>query len=225
MQDNELIASFEPKLAGYVLVLAFDDMEEMLLEQERIQASHRLEVDDEGTPLPQVSTLWMGQSQFGERHLMAGQIRVGALVASEAGLEETRVARQGWARNRMQQNSMIPAGRGMSQAWHPSSEQMDMLNKWALEVVERNPAGRAEWVKRIKVSTAREGYNHFAADQDRPDLQFGGTNGGRAFSAAVQSMFPDDVAVLRSDGGHPYIHGLVRRQGVNPRYFKCSSAP
>jgi hypothetical protein len=220
MQDNELLASFEPKLVGYVMVLAFDDLEEMLLEQERIQANHRQVRDDEGNLLPQVDTLWMGQSQYGERSMMAGQIRLGALIASEAGITEIQQARKAWAQSRMQQNSMLPAEQGMSEAWHPSTEQMDMLAQYTQHVVEPNPAGRANWTKRIKVSVARAGFNEFAQDQGRPDLQFTGSNGGKAFSAALQSLFPDEVAVLRSAGGHPYVHGLRRREDANPRYFR-----
>ena len=222
MQDNELLASFEPRLAGYVLVMAFDDLEELLLEQERIQANHRQERDAEGAMLPQVETLWMGQSQVGQRSLMADEIQLLGLIASTAGLKEIEEARRGWARSRMQASAMLESKRGVSLAWAPSTEQMDMLEKYALEVLEPNPAGNGEGSPRIKLHLAREGFNWYCKDHDRPDLQFVGTAGGRAFSAVLQTMFPDDAAVRRGEGNNPYMHGLRRKSGVNPKYFKRS---
>lgn len=220
MEDNELIASFEPTGRGWVLVMAFDDLEELLLEQERIQALHRADRDEEGTVLPQVETLWMGQSQFGMRHLMNGQVATGLLVSSVANLEETASARRAWAQKRMQTSSAITVGRGMSASWNPSTDQMDMLERWAEDCIEPDPAGSEEWTKRIKVSVAREGFKQYALDRDRPDLSFEGSNGGKAFAAVIKQMFQGAVAVRRSDAGHPYLHGLKRRDGVNRRYFK-----
>jgi hypothetical protein len=221
MEDNELIASFEPKLKGWVLVLAFDDLEEMLLEQERIQSLHRQERDDEGAPLPQVEALWMGQSQFGQRSMMANQIRMGVLIASEAGLKEVAEARRAWAQSRMQATSMLPAQQGRSEAWHPSVEQIDMLEKWAAECLEPHPAGGEEWTPRIKTHIAREGFNWYCVDHKRPDLQLLGTSGGRAFSGAIQSLFPKVAIARRGEtGNNVYIHGLKRRDGVNPKYFR-----
>jgi hypothetical protein len=220
LEDNELIASFEPEVKGYVLVLAFDDLEEMLLEQERIQALHRADRDEEGAALPQVETLWMGQSQFGRRSMMGGQVAVGALVSSEAGLEEIATARRAWAQKRMQASSAITVGRGMSASWNPSTEQMDMIERWAEDCIEPDPAGSEEWTKRIKVSVAREGFKQFCLDRDRPDLSFEGSAGGKAFAATLKQMFGSALAVRRSDAGHPYLHGLRRRDGVNRRYFK-----
>lgn len=220
MQDNELIASFEPQLAGYVLVLAFDSLEEMLLEQERIQANHRLDRDEEGTVLPQVETMWMGQSQVGTRLLMSDQIKTQLLVASVAGLEEIERARREWAQQRMQASAALVATQGVSSGWAPSSDQLDMLERYALEVLEPHPAGSGEHSPRVKLYVAREGFNWFCKDHDRPDLQFAGSTGGRAFSGVLQAMFPDDVRVRRGQGNNPYLHGLRRKEGVNPKYFK-----
>jgi len=220
VQDNELIASFKPETKGWVLVLAFDDLGEALIEQERIMALHREDRNEEGEALPQVETLFLGPAQYGERKLMAGGITTGLLVASTQGLAETAEARRDWARQRMQRSSAITVKRGMSAAWNPSNDQMDMLERWSEECLEPDPAGSEEWSKRIKVSVAREGFRQFCLDRDRPDLAFEGSNGGKAFSAALRLIFRDVVQVRRSDAGHPYIHGLMRREGVNRRYFR-----
>lgn len=221
MEDNELIASFEPRLKGWVLVLAFDDVEDMLLEQEKVQALFRRDRDDHGNELPQVETLWMGQTQFGERRLMAGQVAVGALVSSVAGLEEVQQARRAWAQKRLLTSSRLPAKQGTSEGWHPSTDQMDMFDKWAEEVLEPNPAGSESWAPRIKASVARDGFNWYCQDHDRPDLQLHGVPGGKAFSGMLRAMFPEALAVRRQEQ-NVYYHGLKRREGVNPKYFKRS---
>jgi hypothetical protein len=220
VQDNELIASFEPKTRGWVLVMAFDDLGEALIEQERIQALHREDRDEEGAALPQVETLFLGPAQYGERKLMAGGITTGLLVASTQALNETAEARRDWARQRMQRSSVITVKRGVSAEWAPTNDQMDMLERWAEDVLEPDPAGNEGWTRRIKVSVAREGFRQFALDRDRPDLAFEGSNGGKAFSAALQAMFSGAAAVRRSEAGHPYVHGLRRKDGANRRYFR-----
>jgi hypothetical protein len=219
VQDNELIASFEPRLKGYVLVLAFDDIEDMLLQQERIQALFRNTRDDEGKPLPQVETLWMGQSQYGERSLMSGQVRVGALVSSEAGLVEVQNARKEWAQNRMMTTTTLPSKQGTAEPWRANTEQMDMIVKWAQDVLEPHPAGNTDGTPRIKSGIAREGYNWFCLDHDRPELRLEGVPGGKAFSGALQSIFPKELRVDRL-GNNVYFYGLRRKQGANPKHFK-----
>jgi hypothetical protein len=97
---------------------------------------------------------------------------------------------------------------------------MDMTERYAELVLEPHPAGNGEHTPRIKVSVARDGYNWFARDRDRADLVFEGSAGGRAFSAVLQAMFPEEVVVRRSEAGHPYIHGLRRKDGVNRKYFR-----
>jgi hypothetical protein len=225
MQDNELIASFEPRKAGWVLVMQFDELEDMLLEQERIHALHRQDRDDEGAPLPQVETLWMGETQVGGREMMAGQVRTALLVASEAGMRETEEARRSWAQSRMQASTLLPVSRGVSEGWAPSSDQVDMLRKWAAECTEPAPAGGGESSPRIKTNVAREGFNLFARDHGRPDLSFLGSAGGRAFSRVLQNLLPDSVQVRRGSASNVYIHGLQRREGTNPKYFKRAPAP
>jgi hypothetical protein len=220
MEDNELIASFEPKLRGYVLVVAFDDLESMFLEQERIQANFRQTRDDEGKPLPQTETLWMSESQLGERQMMAGQVRTGLLVTSEARIKEIEEARRGWAQTRMQRHAVIKAQQGVSSGWEPDTEQHDFTVKWVENVLELHPAGRDN-SPRIKVSVAREGFRQFCLDHDCPELAYSGTIGGRQFSAVLKDIFQDDIKVLQNDGRtHSYIHGLCRKEGVNRRYFR-----
>lgn len=220
MQDNELIASFEPKLKGWVLVMAYDSLEDMFLDQERITAAHRQVVDDEGVALPQVETLWLGESQFGQRLLMSDQISTGLLVSSVAGLKEIELARRGWAQDRMRQTSRLELKKGTSVGWVMSVEQMDIFDRYGMEVLEPSPAGNNPGSPRIKTHIARQGFNFYCMDHDRPDLQLNGVSGGKAFSGALQAMFPEAVAVLQDESGNPYYHGLSRKEGVNRKYFR-----
>jgi hypothetical protein len=69
------------------------------------------------------------------------------------------------------------------------------------------------------VHLIREGFNRYAVDYGRPDLQLVGTPGGRAFADYVRSRFRDGEVEYVRVSNNPYFRGMRRREGAKRDWF------
>lgn len=214
MEDGELIASWEPDKASWTLVLRFEDPEKMFQAQARITES-MAGWTDEGDRIDDVETAFMGQAQLGRRDMLGGEVVTLLAVTTAAAMAESEVARRTLAL--AEQKARGPVGGSLlHQAWRPSSETIDLLERWANEAVTVYPAGG--WRPRAKVHLVREGFNRYVTDHGRPELALTGTAGGRAFSDFVRVRFRDEVEYARI-GSNPYFTGLCRKAGAKRNWF------
>ncbi len=215
MDDGELIASWSPELSAWVLTLRFDDVEKMVRAQARITEA-LCGWTDEGDRVDDVETVFMGRAQVGRREHFGGEVVTLLTVTTKATMAESEQARRALLLQEQKARGQV-GGSLLHQAWKPSNETIDMLEKWADEAVAVFPAGGA-WRPRAKVSHVRDGFNSFVIDHGRPELALTGTTGGRAFSDFVKVRFREGVEYSRT-GSNPYLHGLYRRPGAKPSWF------
>lgn len=214
MNDPEIIASFEPGGRKYVLVLEFDELEDMVQARQRIVAS-MCGWTDEGERYDKVEVRTMTSGSVGSRP-MAGGALVGTLVVSSA--EDER--RMELTRREIvlaEQKRRAPVGSMIVESWRPSDEHLDMLEKWAETAVAVYPAGEG-WQPRAKTGRVREGYNVFALDHGREDLQLHGVHGGRVFADFIRVRFPGEGRYAQF-GGNPYFVGLYRKPEAKRDWF------
>lgn len=214
MNDPEIIASFEPGGRRYVLVLEFDELEDMVQARQRIVAS-MCGWTDEGERYDKVEVRTMTSGSVGSRS-MAGGALVGTLVVSSAE-DERRLELMRRELVLAEQKRRAPIGRIAIEAWKPSDEHMDMLEKWAKEAVAIYPA-EERWQPRAKTSRVREGYNSFAEDHGRPDLRLHGVHGGRVFADFIRVRFGPEDRVIHI-GNNSYFQGLYRKPSAKASWY------
>lgn len=213
-QDNEIMEFFDPKPAGYVLVLRFDSLEAMLQAQENVMASNRR--FEEGRRLPdQVETALMARPLLGS-HRLFDHFDTLLIAATDDDRLLIESARRDWAAQRSLRESPVPTDFQMSESWRPSAELLDNLEKWDTEAVDEHPAGGDG--PRVKTGRVRAGYNCYCRDIGRPDLQLHGSSGGKVLSAFLQSRHRERMA-KRDQGSNSYYHGLRRKEGAKQEWF------
>ncbi len=214
MDDGELIASFDPAGGRYLLVLAFDDVEDM------VKARHRVIRDfcgwtEDGDRFDRAEVIALSRGAVGKREAFGGTVCLRLLVSSaedDASLEQLRKA---VALEEVKHRA--PIGASITEAWQLGPEQMDMLEKWADEVVETYPAGKG-WRPKAKTARIRQGYNTFCVDHGAPELQVIGVHGGRAFVEFLRTRFRDEFEYVLS-GSNPYSVGLYRKPTAKRGWF------
>lgn len=212
--DGEFIASFEPGGKKNVLVLAFDELEDLLQARQRIVTS-MCGWTDTGERYDRVQVLAMTQGAVGARPMLDGSV-VGTLVVSSA--EDDRrleITRREVVLEEMKRRA--PLSSAVVEAWKPSDEHIDMLERWAEDAVQIYPAG-GSWQPRAKTSRVREGFNAYVVDHGRPDLQLVNVHGGRVFADFIRLRFaaPDRYVQVSSN---PYFQGLQRKPGAKKEWF------
>lgn len=212
--DAETIAGFEPGPGRYVLLLAFDDLEEMAKIRELV-LNRTCGWTDEGDRFDKAEVLAMTRGAVGARPMMDGSV-VGRLVVSSADDDERlEQLRREIALVEMQRRAPIAAA--IAERWKPSPEQMDMLEKWAEEAIAVYPAGE-RWRPRAKPARIRKGYNAFCEDHGAPELGLGGVHGGRALVDFLRMRFRDGMEYV-PDPSNPYVQGLHRKEGAKRSWF------
>jgi hypothetical protein len=212
--DGELVASFEPGGQRHVLVVAFDELQDMVRARERI-VSEMCGWTDEGERYDRAEVLAMVAAAYGERPLLDGSIVGRLLVSSRENDESMEGLRRHLVKQEMQRRA--PLAFEVPDAWKPGPEHYDMLEKWADEAVAVAPAGEG-WRPRAKTARVREGYNAFVHDHGRDDLALHGVHGGRAFVDFVRRRFEGEAEYARN-GSNPYVVGLYRKPGARGKWF------
>lgn len=222
MSDGELIQSWSPGGPSYVLVLQFQDPEDMFLAQERL-TQQLCGWTDQGDRFDRMETVFMAYGQTGCRTLLDGQVETVLAVSPAGEVASAKRLRQAWAEERMMAVAPGLANLRLSEAWAPSVEQQDWFDKWSEEVVEPHPGG-PEASKRHKTGWVRGGFNQYVYDHGRPDLRFLGSGGGRAFSALMQARFKAELEV-RYQGNNAFYHGIQQREAARKDWFVNPNSP
>jgi hypothetical protein len=214
VDDSELIASFEPSGGRHLLVMAFDDVEDMVLARERLVASF-CGWTDEGERFDKAEVLAMTRGALGRREMLAGSV-VGRLIVSSAEDDEAlERLRKAVALRTVKRRT--PVGATITEKWRPGPEQLDMLEKWADEAIAAYPAGGG-WRPKTKPARIRKGFNAFCEDHGAPELALVGVHGGRALVDFLRARFRDEFEYL-PDPSNPYIQGLHRKSGAKRSWF------
>ena len=214
MDDNELIASFEPSGGRYLLVLAFDDVEDMVKTRERTLAN-LCGWTDQGDRIDKVEVVAMTRGAYGQRSGVDGSVALKLLVSSAQDDEDMEQLRKSIAIEEIKRRA--PIGALVAERWKPSPEHMDMLEKWAEEAIAVfEPVN--DWRPRAKPARIRKGYNSFCEDHGAPELTLHGIHGGRALVDFLKLRFGDDLQYLY-DPNNPYIQGLYRKPNAKQSWF------
>lgn len=217
-EDGHVMALFDPKPAGYVLVLGFSKLEDMLQVQEHTMGLNR-KFDDDGRRLDEtVETVTMGRAIVGT-HELFGHFEGTLIAVTNDDKALTEQARRDWSAERSIRQGPTSAVVPLAERWAPTSEQSDWLDKWRDEVIEPHPAG--ENGPRVYTRNLTQGFNSFVTDHRRDDLRLSGIAGGRAVSGMVQAWF--DIRPLRdASNANPHFKGIQRRPDAKPSWLPGS---
>lgn len=212
--DGEIIAAWEPGPARFVLVLAFDELEDMARARE-LTLSAMCGWTDEGERFDRAEVVAMTRAAVGTRPMLGGSVTTRLLVSSAEQDRDLEEARRALAVQDLKRRA--PVGATVVDKWKPDVQQVDLLERWAEDAITAYPAGE-RWRPRAKPARIRKGFNSYAEDHGAPEAQLHGIHGGRALVDFLRARFPDELEYV-ADPSNPYVQGLHRKEGAKRSWF------